>query len=309
MDTVEGMRAFAAVAAHGSFTQGAQQLGISPKLISKYVQQLEARLSAQLFNRTTRSVSLTETGHAYLSRCLPLLDQFDELEGLVQARQTELAGPIRITAPTGFGGNQLVRALRPFQIAHPKVTLDLHLSDHHVPVIDQGLDLAIRFGEMKDSTLVAKKLMDMRFVCCAAPCYTQAHGMPRHPTDLAQHACLLQSTSGAVDKWAFVVAGKRISVPVSGTFRANSPLAVAQMAVGGAGICMIPHYTAEPFVETGRLQMLFEENEARVIGLYAVYPPNRHLTARIRALIDHLAEVFSQNQFGKSGTVGVKGGT
>ena len=159
MDTVEGMRTFAAVAALGSFTGGARQLGMSTKLASKYVRQLEERLGAQLFHRTTRSVTLTETGHTYFQRCRPLLDQFDELEGLVQARHSELAGPIRITAPTGFGSTQLVEALRPFQAAHPKVGIELHLSDHHVSMIEQGFDLAIRFGALKDSALVARKLM------------------------------------------------------------------------------------------------------------------------------------------------------
>ena len=122
MDTIVGMRTFAAVAAHASFTEGARQVGISTKLASKYVSQLEERLNAQLFHRTTRSVTLTDTGKSYFERCLPLLEQFDELEGLVQKKQTDLAGRIRITAPTGYGSAQLVRLLKPFQEAHPKVS-------------------------------------------------------------------------------------------------------------------------------------------------------------------------------------------
>lgn len=292
MDTLVGMRTFAAVAAQGSFTEGARQLGISTKLASKYVRQLEERLGAQLLHRTTRSVSLTETGQAYHERCRPLLDQFDELEDLVQARQSELGGPIRVTAPTGFGSNQLVRALKPFQAAHPNVAVELHLSDHHVSVIDQGFDLAVRFGGLKDSSLVARKLMDMRIVCCAAPDYLVAHGVPAEPAALATHNCLLQTTSGSVDQWEFMVDGDLQLVPVSGSFRANSPLAVAHMAAGGLGVGRIPLYTAEPFLADGRIDLLFEAEEAKIVGLYAVYPPGRHLTARIRALIDHLAATF-----------------
>lgn len=292
MDTIEGMRTFAAVATHKSFTEGAKRVGISTKLASKYVSQLEDRLDAQLFRRTTRSVTLTETGAAYLDRCLPLLEQFDELEDLVQETQAELAGRIRITAPTGFGSSQLVRMLRPFQAAHPMVSIELHLSDHHVPVIEEGFDLAIRFGVLKDSSLVAKKLMDMRIVCCASPDYLAEHGTPGDPSALSTHNCLLQTISGASDNWAFKGATGTYSVPVSGNFRANSPLAVAHMAADGLGVGRIPFYTAEPFIAQQRLKLIFEAEEAKVIGLYAVYPTSRHLTARIRALIDHLSSQF-----------------
>ncbi|MGP1255608.1 MAG: LysR family transcriptional regulator [Kiloniellales bacterium] len=292
MDTLQGMRTFAAVAARGSFTGGAKRLGISTKLASKYVRQLEERLGAQLFHRTTRSVTLTETGEVYYQRCQPLLDQFDELEGLVQTRQSDLAGPIRLTAPTGFGSNQLVRALKPFLAHHPKVAVELHLSDHHVSLVDQGFDLAIRFGALKDSSLVARKLMDMRIVCCASPDYLKANGTPGEPAALADHNCLLQASAGPSDQWEFRLDGQIQAVAVRGNFRANSPRAVAQMASDGLGIARMPLYTAEPFIESGHLRLLFEAQEAKVIGLYAVYPPGRHLTARIRAVIDHLTDHF-----------------
>lgn len=288
MDTIEGMRTFVAVASHASFTEGARQVGISTKLASKYVGQLEDRLNAQLFNRTTRSVSLTDTGRAYFERCLPLLDQFDELEGLVQQRQSELAGRIRITAPTGFGSAELIHLLKPFQIDHPKVSVELHLSDHHVSMVEEGYDLAIRFGVLKDSNLVARKLTDMRIVCCVSPGYLAQFGTPKHPQALASHNCLLQTTGTQVDHWDFKTRDGLQTVTVTGNFRANSPRAVANMAADGLGIGRIPLYTALPFLETGRLQLIFEPQEAKSLGLYAVYPQNRHLTARIRALIDYL---------------------
>ena len=292
MDTVDGMRAFAAVATQGSFTAGARRIGISTKLASKYVRQLEERLGAQLFNRTTRNVSLTETGRAYFERCTPLLDQFDELEDLVQERQSELAGNIRITAPTGFGSKQLVDALQPFQKAHPKVEIDLHLSDQYVSVVEEGFDLAIRFGGLKDSSLVARKLADMRVVVCASQDYLAEYGEPRFPADLADHNCLLMTSSNDPVQWEFKIGGALRTVSVTGTFRANSPRAVAHMAAGGLGIGLVPIYIAAPFLEQGSLKLLFEAEEAKVLGLYAVYPPNRHLTARIRAVIDHLAKIL-----------------
>ncbi|KIC38946.1 LysR family transcriptional regulator [Leisingera sp. ANG-M7] len=292
MDKLDCMRAFAAVAAQSSFTSGARQLGISTKLASKYVARLEEQLGAQLLNRTTRKVTLTDTGRAYLERCLPLLDQFDELEDVVQLRQQELAGPIRITAPTGFGSRELVEALQTFQQAHPKVMVELVLSDRHLPMLEEGVDLAVRFGALKDSTLVARKLCSMRLVVVASPEYLAAEGEPAEPEALATHNCLLQMTSPQPDAWAFGKGASQRTVTVGGSFRANSPRAVAHMAASGLGIARCPHYTVLPFLHDGRLQVLFEQQETDPTTLFAVYPSSRHLTARIRALIDHLAGCF-----------------
>jgi DNA-binding transcriptional LysR family regulator len=288
MDTIDSMRIFVAVAGQKSFTAGAKQLGISTNLASKHVRQLEARLGAQLIHRTTRRVTLSDTGLAYFERCVFIIDQFDELEGLVQERQSELAGPIRITAPTGFGSRELVEAIRPFQIAHPKVSINLHLSDQHVDILDEGFDLAIRFGPLQNSTLIARKLLTMRLVVFASPEYINTHGEPLHPSDLLTHNCLLQSSSADPEHWAFTVAGTEQKYRVNGSFTANSPRAVAHMAVGGLGIGRCPLYTVEPFLKSGELVLLFDDKMVSVFNLYAVYPSARHLTARIRKLIDHL---------------------
>lgn len=292
MDTVDGMRTFIAVARQQSFTGGAQQLGMSTKLASKYVRQLEERLGAQLFNRTTRSVTLTETGRAYFDRCLALLDQFDEMESLVQKSQAELAGPIRLTAPTGFGSRELVKALQPFQQQHPKVNVDMHLSDQVLAVVEEGFDIAIRLGQLQDSSLMARKLMEMRVVVVASPIYLEKHGKPTHPKALGTHNCLLRTSATDYNHWHFQIENKVESFRVSGTFQTNSPRALANMASGGLGIAMCPHYAAIPLLATGQLELLFEDLEASTIGVYAVYPPNRHLTTRIRALIDHLADFY-----------------
>ena len=292
MDTIDGMRVFVAVAKQQSFTAGAELCGVSSKLASKYVRQLEERLGAQLFNRTTRSVTLTETGGAYFNRCVPLLDQFDELEGLVQARQSELAGAIRITAPTGFGSTKLIEAIRPFQLDNPKIVIDLHLSDHHVGVIEEGFDLAIRFGAMKDSSLIARKLMSMPIVAYASPGYLAQFGKPSHPNELAAHRCLLQKFSSDTTYWKFEVAGELQSFAVSGSFYADAPRAIAQAALGDLGIGMSPLYCIEEFLASGKLVQLFEKEASLAMDLHAVYPPGRHLTARIRALIDHLVVAF-----------------
>lgn len=295
MDTIDCMRSFIAVARQRSFTGGAKQLDISTKLSSKYVRQLEQRLGAQLFHRTTRSVTLTETGQAYFARCIQVLDQFDELEGLVQLRQSELAGPIRITAPTGFGSTHLVDALSPFQQAHPNVRIQLQLSDHYLSLVEEGFDLAVRFGELGDSNFIARKLMDVRLVVFASPDYLAKHGEPEHPSALSTHNCLLMKSSVDPEHWTFRIEGEKRSYRVDGTFQANSPRAIAQMAASGLGIGMCPLYAIEPYLASGELQLLFEDKEATRLPLNAVYPLNRHLTARVRALIDHLAEVFGED--------------
>lgn len=293
MDTIESMRTFAAVASELSFTGGAKRVGISTKVASKQIQLLEARLKAQLFNRTTRSVTLTDTGRAYHERCLPLLDQFDELEGLVQVQQSELAGQIRISAPTAFGSSELVQAIEPFQIANPKVCIELQLSDHRVAVVEDGFDLAIRFGMLDDSNLVARRLMDMRIVTFASPDYLERNGEPLHPEALETHNCLLHQSASDVKHWDFQVKDKRVAFRVGGTFRANSPRAIAHMAASGLGIGRAPLYVVERLIESGQVKLLFESLETEGFCLYAIYPQSRHLTARIRALIDHFVEYYN----------------
>lgn len=295
MDTITAMRSFVAVAGQGSFTGAAKQLGISTNLVSKYVRQLEEHLGAQLFHRTTRSVSLTDTGLAYFDRCVPLLDQFDELESVVQEKQSELAGPIRITAPTGFGSSHLVTALEPFQRKHPKVSIDLYLSDQRLSVIREGFDLAIRFGVLEDSSLIARKLLDMRLVFFASPDYLEQAEELTSPEQLSNHNCLLPVYTSEPDQWTYHTDHGEQVVKVSSNFRANSPRAIAQMAAGGLGVGKAPLYAVQPFIDDGSLQLVLEDYEPEPIGLYAVYPPSRHLTARIRAVIDSLIESFIES--------------
>lgn len=292
MDTIDTMRAFLAVAHEGSFTAAGKRLGLSTKLVSKYVAQLESRLATQLFNRTTRSVALTDVGVAYLERCRPIVEQIDELEDLVQERQSALAGPVRITAPTGFGSNNLAHALAPFMNAHPNVDIDLRLSDSRVALVEEGFDLAIRVGMLRDSTLIARKLADMPLIVCASPDYLTARGRPGDPTALATHNCLVDENLVNAAAWRFRTGAREIVVKVSGAFHANAPAAIANMAIAGLGIARCPHYVVAPGLKNGSLVQLFSEYETENFGLYALYPPNRHLTARVRALIDHLAVQF-----------------
>jgi len=297
MDRLETMKTFVAVAQEGSFTAGARRLNISTKLASKYVKELETRLDAQLFNRTTRSVSLTEVGTAYLQRCIPMLDQFEELDDLVKEKQSSLSGSIRITAPTGFGSTKLPDALLPFVAEHPKVEIDLVLSDSRVSLVEDGFDLAVRVGLMRDSTLIVKRLSDMPLIVCASPAYLERHGRPRAPGALATHNCLVDENLSDPSVWRFTSADDKTiadetTVKVSGTLHANSPAAIVRMAIGGQGIARCPLYAVEDGLASGQLERILPDYNADMFGLLALYPPNRHLTARLRRLIDHLAEFF-----------------
>jgi DNA-binding transcriptional LysR family regulator len=295
MDKIETMRAFVAVAQENSFTGAGRRLGLSTKLVSKYVQQLESLLQTQLFNRTTRSVSLTDVGAAYLERCRPILEQMDELDSLVRERQGALAGPIRLTAPTGFGSTRLTSALIPFLRQHREVELDMKLTDNRVAIVEEGFDLAIRIGALRDSTLIAKKLSDMPLIVCASPDYLDKHGRPKDPRALTTHTCLVDNNQVELNVWRFRSGRNEHVVRLNGAVQANSPGAITQMAVGGLGIARCPHYAAEAALESGALEHVLPNYTTDVFGLYALYPPNRHLTRRVRALIDHLADEFGNS--------------
>lgn len=298
MDKIETMRAFVAVAQENSFTAAGRRLGMSTKLVSKYVQQLENQLQTQLFNRTTRSVALTDVGTAYLDRCRPILDQLDDLDSLVKEKHSALAGPIRLTAPTGFGATRLSQALVPFLRQHDNVVLDMRLTDTRVAVVEEGLDLAIRIGALPDSTLVARKLADMPLIVCASPDYLDRHGRPQDPNALSTHACLVDNNQMEVNVWRFTSEGGEQAVKLRGTTQSNSPGALTQMALGGLGITRAPLYAVEGFLEKGQLERVLPAHETDRFGVYALYPQNRHLTRRVRALIDHLAGEFRPNKKG-----------
>jgi DNA-binding transcriptional LysR family regulator len=294
MDTIEAMRAFAAVAQDGSFTAAAERLGRSTRLVSKHVAQLEARLQTRLFNRTTRSVTLTDVGTAYLERCRPLLVEFDELEAVVLEEQTDLSGPIRLTAPTGFGTIRLIPALNDFLMRQPGIRVEVRLTDVPVALVEEGLDLAIRIGAPQDSSLMARRLAPMPMVVCATATYLDTHGRPQHPRDLADHHCLIDLNQREPYVWRFGPEGDAIAVSVLGRFAVNSPAANAVMVQQGLGIARCPLYQVQAALETGTLERLFQGYETTVSGVYALYPYNRYLTARVRALIDHLADAFGK---------------
>ncbi len=289
MDKIDRMRAFALVAKHASFTLAARRLGRSARLISKYVADLEDSLGVQLLNRTTRSVSLTDAGATYLAMCEPLLDGFDELEETVKNAQKSLRGVIRISAPTGFGSVRLAPSLAAFATKHPEVEIDLNLSDRRVSIIDEGLDLAIRIGPMRDSSLKVRQFGPMPLVICASPAYLARAGTPEHPSALATHECILDGNATEPTIWRFNIKGKELAVPVNGRLQGNAPAASARLAAAGVAIARCPAYTVADALKSGELVELFAGHRVTPYVVAALFPQNRRLTTRVRALIDHLA--------------------
>lgn len=292
MDLIDGMRTFSQVVASGSFTRAAEQLGVSKKLVSKYVAELEAHLGVRLLHRTTRSLSLTEAGALYHARCIQLLEDLDTLEEALQTETAQPRGRLLISAPVTFGELHLVPLINAFRTSYPEISIELRLSDRYVSLVDEGFDLAIRIGDLEDSGLIARKLAPAPILLCAAPDYLARAGTPTHPDDLKNHACILDSNLRSGSNWHFLINGKKKSVAVSGSLTVNSARSARDFALLGCGIALCPTYVTAPDLEAGRLVPLLSEFNALDISIYAVYDSNRHLAPKVRAFVDFLVQSF-----------------
>ena len=300
MDVFTNMRTYAAVVATGSFTGAAERLGISKALTSKYVSQLEDHLGVRLLNRTTRRLHLTEVGKAYFQRCRQLLDEIDELETAVRQQQEAPQGHLVVAAPTTFGENHLTRAVADYLTAQPGVSVELVLADRFVNLVEEGFDLAVRIGRLADSSLIARRLAPMRIALCASPDYLDRAGLPGHPLALEGLQCIIDSNIPDPEHWLFQDQAQALRVKVNGRFRVNSTLAVREMLLAGQGIGLCPFYVVEADIRAGRLQVLLQEYEAVEYGIYAVYPHNRYLAAKVRTFVDFLVRWFGTLPEGES---------
>lgn len=293
MDTIDGMRAFIAVADMGSFTAAAEREGMSTALASKYVGRLEQKLGARLFNRTTRSLALTEIGRAYLERARQIVEDLEALEASVQDQAASPLGHLIVSAPVTFGEMFLTDMVMRFLERHPKISVDLRLTDRIVGLAEEGVDLAIRISELEESSLIARKIAPIRVILCATPEYLRRHGTPVDPAELAAHSCVIDTNFRAQNEWPFLAAGKRKTVRVQGRFSANSARAARDVVLSDAGIGLIPSYAVAKDLDAGRLVEVLVEAEALSLNVYAVYLPNRHLAPKVRRFIDFLAENFT----------------
>lgn len=284
---------FVAVMESGSFTAAAGRLGTSSGQASKLVSRLESELGVRLLSRTTRAVSPTEAGRAYFDRLRPLLEEFDNLDAAVRDTSRMPRGRLRLTAPLTFGAMELAPALNDFARAYPDIELDVVFSDRVISLVDEGFDLAIRVGRPDDSSMIARRLCDVRIVAIGAPAYLERRGEPESPGDLSRFDCIIDTNFREPGRWPFRDArGRPTSVPVSGRIRYSNAEACLSAAGAGLGLACVPSFIAGEAIRSGRMRRVLQAFEAEPYGLHALYPHSRHLAGKVRALVDFLAERY-----------------
>jgi DNA-binding transcriptional LysR family regulator len=290
MDRLEGMAVFVKVAELGGFSAAAQAMGLSKSAVSKQVSAMEERLGVRLLNRTTRRLALTEAGEAYRDWCARILQEVEEAELEAGRHGSEPRGRLKVSAPMTFGFLHLSPMIPEFLARHPLVEVDLTLDDRIVDLLAEGFDLALRIGSMRDSSLVARRLATARQVCAASPAYLAARGAPAEPEDLQRHACLRYTYTRAPDLWEFVRGGEVRAVRVHGSFRANNGDALRTAALRGLGVVFLPDFIVGDDLERGALVRLLTAWDTAEVPIQAVWPSQRHLSAKLRAFIDFLGE-------------------
>ncbi|MDA7422017.1 LysR family transcriptional regulator [Tritonibacter multivorans] len=291
-----GMKTFVAAVETGSFTAAAARMHLSPKLVSKYVGQLEDRLGVRLLHRTTRQLSITSAGQLYYARAAQLIEDLDTLEADVRADVAGLTGTLRLSAPTTFGELHLQPLLLDFAKGHPDLTFDLYLSDRPVDLAEEGFDLAIRIGALRETNMIARRLAQTQLWCVAHTDYLSQYGTPDTIEALCHHRCIRDSNSRSTTAWPFLVDGHSSRIPVDGPFMVNSAQVVRNLALAAQGIGLCPDYVVAEDVQAGRLQRLFPQAETLTLDIHAVFLENRHLPARVRAFVDFVARRLKQQE-------------
>ncbi|SFH91748.1 DNA-binding transcriptional regulator, LysR family [Methylobacterium brachiatum] len=294
LDRLTGIIAFARSASLGSYTAAARSLGISPSAVSKSVQRLEERLGLSLFTRTTRSLTLTPEGRDLHERALRLLREAEEIEQAAVAARSEPAGTLKVTAPFPIGVHLVAPALPRFRERHPGLSIDLRLGDRFVDLIEEGIDVAIRVGELADTRLISRRLAPHRLGAFASPSYLQRRGTPVHPDELVRHDCVnfrFQSTGQAL-RWPFQIGGRTVEIMPNASIVTDFSDAVAAVLVAGGGIGVSPTYIAAPYVEQGVLVPVLQEFVVERSVITALWPESRRGNPNVKAFLVFLGEVF-----------------
>jgi DNA-binding transcriptional LysR family regulator len=289
MDRLKQIESFVAVSVKGSLTAAAHAEGVAPAVIGRRIDALEARLGVKLLVRTTRRITLTHEGSAFLEDCQRLLADLASAEASVTEGGVKASGHLRVTAPAGFGRRHVAPLVPAFTQAHPDVSLSLNLSDRVVDIVNEGVDCAIRVGDMPDSSLVSVRLADNRRLCVATPAYLQRAGVPATPADLMKHQCLtLSSDASQTRGWAFTQDGQVTHLRPSGRLDCSDGQVLHQWCLLGLGIAWRSTWEVEGDVASGRLQVVLEDFAAPPNGIYAVFPSAKHLPLRVRLWIDFI---------------------
>jgi len=299
---------FARVARTGNMSAAGREMGLSPAVVSKRVSLLEERLGARLFQRTTRQLTLTETGEGYFRRVVDILSLIAEADDFVSRRNTSPRGQLKVTAPTTFSRYHLAPYLSKFLEAYPEIHLDLHLTDNYVDIIRDGFDLAIRIGELQDSSLVARKLSPDTRVIVASPAYLDKNGTPKSLKDLENHNCL---SAGAQDAWALDGPGGLQEVRVKGNIRSNSADLIREALIGGLGIGLRGTWEIGPDIHSGKLKIILPQYRgSSKMAVFAVYPSRDFMPAKVDVFLDFLGQHFGPDPYwDKSLDLGAKPAT
>jgi DNA-binding transcriptional LysR family regulator len=289
IQNVAQMLLFARVVEAGSFAAAARGLGQTRAAVSKQIARLESRIGAQLLNRTTRRMSLTEVGKEFYARCARIAQEAEEAERDVASLQGAARGRLRISVPVTFGRRYIAPLVAEFLDRYPEVQIELALSDQVPDLIEAGFDVAIRIASLADSTLIARRLAPSHHAVCATPGYFARHGKPATPDELAEHNCLLYSNLETPQRWRFKD-GK--TVRVSGNFTVDHGESLRQAALDGLGVAYMPSFLVGPDIATGSLEAVLPEYVESRQKVYAVYPRNRNLAPKVRAFVDFLVEEF-----------------
>jgi len=290
MDKLTGMAVFTSVAKAGSFVGGAKEMSISRAMATKHIAYLESYLGARLFNRTTRSLSLTDVGAAYLQRCRTILAEIDEMEGAVTELHTQPKGKLKISSPPIIGALYIAPAISEFLALHKELSVNLVLQSSFGDLVDEGVDLAITFGGLEDTSHIAKKIASSPLVVCGSPDYFKGNGTPLEPDDLKQHSCLVNWAIPPRNKWSFKGLEGNTEIEVTGRMQANAADPIRIAAKKGLGLVMLPEYIVTKDIEKGYLQVVLDDYAMEPVLIHAVYPHRKYLSAKVRAFLPFLEE-------------------
>ena len=293
MDRLTEMEAFATVVDQGGFTDAARKMGISKSAVSKHISALEARLGARLLNRTTRRVSPTEIGLVYYDRARRVLNDAGEADSLVSAMQSAPSGVLRMSVTSDFGVSLLSPVLDEFLAEYPDISVNMVLKNRYVELISEGFDLAVRLGELEDSSLRARRITDTTQRLIAAPGYFAAHGRPARIDDLADHRLLHYSNQSSANVWRITApSGEERQVRGTGWLTVNDGQSLLNAAIKGLGIAYLPSFLYYRAMAEGLVEDVIPDLPPTTLGLYVVYPPGRYTQPKVRAFIDFMVERF-----------------
>ncbi len=297
MDRLKQIESFVAVATKGSLTAAANAEGVAPAVIGRRIDALESRLGVKLLVRTTRKITLTHEGSAFLEDCQRLLSDIANAEASVSAGGVKASGYLKITAPAGFGRRHVAPLVPKFMALHPDVNVSLNLSDRVVDIVNEGYDCAVRVGDLPDSSLVSVRLADNRRLCVATPAYLKRAGTPKHPNDLARHECLtLSSDASQTRGWAFLVDGAVTHLRPSGRIDCSDGQVLHDWCTAGLGLAWRSTWEVEHEIAKGQLVSVLDDFAAPPNGIFAVFPHAKHLPLRVRLWID-----FLKHSYGNAG--------